>query len=360
MSNRVLQIVTGLSGGGVGSVIMNYYRHMDDSYIFDFVVNEKTNGFLEREIEEKGGYIYEVPPLRYGKRNYFSSLIKVIKLNRDSILHCNMGEKSFFFLFFAWLFGIKRRIVHIHSSVRPEGKVERIIRIILTKLCVLFATDYFSCGEEAAEWFYGKSIKDPVVLRNAIDISAYSFNDELRQNYREKLAIQDKFVIGNVGRLSYPKNHTFMLKVFSEYLKICPNAVLVLAGAGELEREIREEINQLGIIDNVMMLGLCDYVTELLNAFDLFILPSRSEGVPVAAVEAMANGLPLVCSSAVTKEINVGQNIKYISLELPPNEWAKQIDSMSHERYSITDSLVHGGYSIQHEANKLTSLYSLK
>ena len=359
MAKRVLQIVTGLSGGGVGAVIMNYYRHMDDSYIFDFVVNRKVNGFFEEEIERRGGIIYEVPPLQYGKYNYFEQLIKVINKNRDSILHCNMGEKSFFFLFFGWIFGIKKRIVHIHSSIRPEGKFEKILRIILTKLCLIFATDYYSCGEEAAKWFYGKKTKKVVVLKNAIDLSQYEFSNELREKHRKRLDIDDKFVIGNVGRLSYPKNHTFMLKIFFELQKIIPEAILVLAGTGELETAIKKEILELDIEHKVYMLGLCDYVTELLNSFDLFILPSRSEGVPVAAIEALANGIPTVCSSAVTKEINVANNIEYISLNNTPKEWAQFIANMSHKRFSITDELIEGGYSIDIEAKKLTTLYNL-
>ena len=354
---RVLQCVTGLSGGGVGSVVMNYYNYLYEDYVFDFVVNKKKNGFFEEEVYKRGGHIYEVPPMQYGILTHFKCLLSVLKQNKGSILHCNHGEKSLFFLVFGWLYGYKKRIIHIHSSVRPETKAQRFSRKLFTSLSMIFATDYLACGEESAQWFYGEKSSRAIVLKNAINLNDYGFNASTRLRIRNEWKVEDSFVIGSVGRLSPPKNHSFMLKVFKAFLAFNDKAILVLVGTGELEDVIKQNVVDLGIEKNVKMLGLCNNVNELLSAFDVFLMPSISEGVPVAAVEALASGLPVICSDVVTKEIQAKGRVKYISLNDPVEVWANEIYRTDARKEDLKEELTKIGYSIQEQANALSTIY---
>lgn len=356
---RVLQLVTALAGGGVGSVISNYYHYIDDDFVFDFVVNEKTGSSLEKEIEKKGGKIFVVPPLRKGFFKHISSLIKVLKKNKGSILHSNYGEKSLFFLFFSWLFGFKKRILHVHSSKRPERRLEMIKRKLLTSLCVVFATDKVACGTEAAEWFYGKKYrkKSIIILRNAIRLNDYLFDNKTRELERSKYMFKDCFVIGNVGRLSFPKNHRFMIDLFSEIHKIDNRFILAFAGSGELESELMNLVAQRNLQTHIKFLGLVNDVNALLNAFDVFLLPSISEGVPVAGIEALANGLTVVCSSAVTKEICIDKSVYYLSLNDSFDAWIDKIINAGRCGNSNIDKLKQLGFDIEQEAHNLKDLY---
>lgn len=355
---RVLQAVVSLNGGGVGAVILNYYKNLTSEFVFDAIVNNRTFSKEENVIEERGGNIYEVHPFSYGKIRYFKELIAVLWENRSSVIHCNLGEKSFFFLLFAKLFGYKKRILHVHSSVRPESHIQQVIRTVLTRFCIWLSTDYVACGVEAAKWNYGSRIDNCVVLKNAIDIESYKYNEDLRRLYRDKYQLGDKLVIGSVGRLSFPKNHKFMLNVFKEFLELNPNSVLLLAGCGELEEEIKEQIKALEIEESVMMIGLCPKVNELLSTFDLFLMPSISEGVPVAAIEALANGLTVVCSDAVTKEIFIEDKVHYLSLEVSAKDWATYINSLRLSRTNLENNLSSMGYSIKQQVTNIKKLYS--
>ena len=330
---------------------------MSDEFVFDFVVNQKQAGFLESIVVEKGGIIYEVPPFHEGPIKHIKAIIKTLKKNRKSIIHCNLGEKSVFYLFFSWLFGYKKRILHVHSSVRPEKRSERRMRTILSFFCKIFATDYFACGEEAAKWFYGYKRQNVFIMRNAIQLSEYSFSEDLRRKYRVKYGLENKLVIGNVGRLSPPKNHDYMINVFQSLIAINENACLVLVGAGELEEKIKEKIHSKGIEQSVLMLGLLDNVNEILNCFDLFLLPSISEGVPVAAVEALANGLVVVCSDSVTKEIQVRDRVLYLSLKQSPSYWADAINSLNPQREIVTTELSRIGFDIDRQVLALEKEY---
>ena len=353
---KILHVLTSIEGSGLGAVVYNYYRNIPEQYIFDFVVVEESKGYFTDYFRSRGGNISLVPPLKKGLIAYFKSLIQVLKSKDYSVIHCHLGEKSIFFLFFSYLFGYKKRILHIHSSVKPETIAEKFKRKLLTNLCKLFATDCFACGKESAKWFYN-DIHRIFVMRNAIDLYKYKYSEIIRNNIRKELNLENRFIIGNVGRLSFEKNHTFMLEVFKEIKSRNRNAYLLLVGEGNEIENIKSKIRHYNLDDSVMLFGLSDKVNEILNAFDLFLLPSLSEGVPLVAVEALANGLPVVCSDIITKEIKVNEHVKYISLKKSAKEWADEILNITIQRNDNFKVLEEYGFNIKKEASTLIEKY---
>ena len=355
-SSRVVHIVSGLSGGGIGSVVMNYYSGISNSIVFDVVVNRIVGSAEEQEIIRRGGRVLEVNPLREGFFKYVKSVFAVLRTEQGSIIHCHLGEKSFFFLLAAFFLGYKKRILHVHSAERPESRKEKIQRKVFTFMCKTLATDYFACGEEAAKWFYGSS-GNVKILKNAIHIRNYQFSEELRQHYRDLLNAGDRIVLANVGRLSPPKNHEFLLSVFKEVHNKNKNTLLVLVGAGELEGEIRNLISEKDLEDSVIMYGISNNVNELLNAFDIIVMPSISEGVPVAAIEALSNGLFVLCSDAITKEIRINTRVDYLPLKLSPSSWADKILGSDFSRRDVANKLETMGFSIEKQSALLEQYY---
>jgi len=356
MRKKVLQVLTSLSGGGVGSVIMNYYSFIKKDFVFDFVVNSRKNTAFEQQVIDDGGFIYEIPSIKKGFFKYISSIKKTMKQTDATIVHCNIGEKSLFYLFYAKKYGIKKRILHVHQTNVPNNFFKKIIFNFLKALCFHYATDFFACGEVAAEIFYKKK-KNVFVLKNAIDLDKYMFEPTIRKTERNKMNIKDSIVIGNVGRLSYLKNHDFMIEIFKEIKRMESNTFLVLVGIGELEKQLKEKVQKLGLADSVLFLGLRNDVPKIMNSFDIFLMPSLFEGVPVAAIEALANGLTVVCSSTITKEIEIQNKVFYFSLENTAKQWADFILNLPLSRTNVINELTNKGYSIVEEANDLTKRY---
>lgn len=168
-------------------------------------------------------------------------------------------------------------------------EIHRFNRLFVSKL----ATHYFSCGYEAGEWMFKK--KEFEIINNAIDTKKYIFNEEIKKKIRHDMKLENGFVIGHVGRFVEQKNHAFLIDIFNGIYNQNPKAYLILIGDGELLPSIKEKVNQLNLSENVFFLGLRQDVTDLLQAFDVFVFPSLFEGLPIALIEAQADWITMFC-----------------------------------------------------------------
>ena len=201
---------------------------------------------------------------------------------------------------------------------------------------IRFQADYlFACSQEAGRWLYGKNAvrrKNYRVMNNVVDIERFSFNSIKREKLRKELKVADSFVIGHVGRLSVPKNHSYLLRVLCETQKISKNVKLVIVGDGELKKEIEDLCEKLDLIGDVLLIGNVKNTEEFYWAMDVFVFPSLWEGMPVSVIEAQASGLPCVVSDRVTRDVRISKRILYLSLEAGEKEWAREICKMLRQR----------------------------
>ena len=146
---------------------------------------------------------------------------------------------------------------------------------------------------------------------------------------------------------------------FNEIKKKNKNAFLLLAGQGPLQDEIKNKVNELGLNDKVKFLGQVNDAYKLYQAFDIFLLPSLYEGLPVVGIEAQATGLLCELSSDMTKETKVLDTTRFISLERTPEEWAKTIleDYSKFKRHDTTEEITKNNFNIKKEASKLEDKY---
>ena len=166
-------------------------------------------------------------------------------------------------------------------------------------------------------------------------------------------------IFGEVGRFNKQKNHLFLLRIFKEIVRLKPNSLLVLVGAKDgIYEEIKTFSKKLGIEKNVLFFGKSSKVADLLQAFDVFMLPSLYEGLPFVLVESQAASLPSLVSSTVTNEIKLTKYIKFESLKSSPKEWADTaIKLASMTRAPDNVALVKEGYDVNSMVKNLEQLY---
>lgn len=359
---RVLQIMGIVESGGVEAVIMNYYRHIDRSKVqFDFVMHKGGNPRYIAEIKSLGGRVFEVTPYSKNIVSFTHEIYKVIKDGHYKIVHSNMNSMSGFPLFAAWLAGADVRISHNHTTDTKAEGVRTIIKRVLRPFARMFANRYWACSKLAGAWMYGQKAVDEgkvTIINNAIDLSRFAFKQEIRDKLRKEMGLEGKFVVGHVGRFMKQKNHDFLIDIFAELVKQKPESVLLLIGEGPLFGHIRDKVNSLDLQDKVRFLGVRSDVAELYNAMDVFVLPSFYEGLPVVGVEVQANGLPLLCSDQVTKEIIISNGIYLMDVKSGENYWADRLIGLKCSRSNdLTTVLKTSKYDINNESNRITEIY---
>jgi glycosyltransferase involved in cell wall biosynthesis len=362
---KVLHVTSSLNGaGGIQGMILNYYKHMNHKEItFDIIVHGMEEGTLEPIFKTMGSNIYHVIPKSKSIFKNLLQIYRIIKNENYDIIHSHQKYMAIFPLFLAKICGIKVRISHCHSAFEPENFQKKVMRLILSILTKKVATHWFACGKDAGIFMYGKRAWESgrvTVINNAIDTTQFTYNVENRIKWRKELGLEGKFVIGNVARFSYQKNHEFLIKIFADIVKLYKNAVLLLIGTGELEPEIRMQVNEYKLNNSVIFLGERNDVSELLQAMDVFLLPTRYEGLGIVYVESQAAGLPTFASDIVVpKEVGLTELIHFVSLEESTSKWAKEVLKYQETclRKNTIEEIKKKGYDIYNESNKLERFY---
>lgn len=361
----VAHIIGKWLGGGVESVVMNYYRHIDRTKIqFDFICDEDSTNIPYEEIEKLGGRVILIPP--YQKLfKYHNKLKKILKDGNYKIVHSHINTLSIFSLFAAKCAGVPVRIAHSHSTTNKKEKKKNLLKQALRPFSKVFATDYMCCSELAGRWLFGNKEYDKgniYLLNNAIDLDKFKYDEKIRSEKRKKLNISDDtLVIGHVGRFVEQKNHRFLIDIFNEIHKQNSNSILLLAGQGPLMEEIKSKVESLGLEKFVIFLGQRNDIDELYQAFDVFCLPSLYEGLPVVGVEAQATGLLCIFSDDMTKETKVLDTTEFLSLKQSAEEWTYTIlkKSKSFKRKDTQKEITDKNFNIKNEIKKLEREYMM-
>lgn len=361
---RVLMLFTILNRGGAEAMVMNYYREIDRSKVqFDFVVHREEKGDYEDEVTALGGRIYRMMPLRphtIGK--YKRQIANFFDEHPDyQIIHGQCSESGYFFYKEAAKRGIPVIIAHAHNS-HVKIDVKWFFRTWMKYKMRPYLTYYFSCGEEASEWLFGKNLaQKAIIMKNAIDSSMYIFDEETRTRKRKELKIEDSnMAVCHVGRFDKVKNHSFIVDIFAELLKKKPEAKLMLIGEGDLLAQTKKKVHDCGIEGQVMFLGVRRDVNELMQAADVLVFPSLFEGLPVTLVEAQCTGLPCVISDSIPSEVAFTDLVEQISLGESADKWAERLltaAGIKHARASYPHEISKAGFDIKGNATWLQNFY---
>ena len=196
------------------------------------------------------------------------------------------------------------------------------------------------------------------VLNNAIDTDLYTYNKEKADKVKKEFGIENKFVVGHVGRFNPQKNHEFLIAVFNEVKKVKQDSVLILVGDGDLRPGIEQKVQDLGLSEKVIFTGVRSDVNDLMQGMDAFLFPSLYEGLPVTMVEAQASGLKCIISDKVPLECKMTENVEVVKLEESPQNWAKKVLKYEkYERQNTKEDIVKANFDIKVNAKYLQEFY---
>lgn len=355
---RILHVVTYMGRGGLETMIMNYYRHIDrDRVQFDFLTHRDFRADYDDEIEALGGKIYRLPRLVPWSRHYHKALHSFFAGHPEyKIVHVHQDCLSSVILKAARKHGIAVRIAHSHNSSQDKN-LKYLIKLFYRAQIPRYATQLFACGKDAGDWmFRGQPYQ---IISNAIDSKQHVFDYSRRMSMRQKLGLpSNAFVIGHVGRFDLQKNHSFLLDVFASAKAQQRHAVLLLVGDGNLRAEIEQKAAALGLSDDVIFTGVRSDVPDLLQAMDCFVFPSMYEGLGIVVIEAQASGLSCIVSDGVPSECAITDLVEHCPLSKGPEYWARTI--LKRKGILRTDrsrEIIQAGYDITAKAQWLQNYY---
>lgn len=367
---KVLYFVDRMLRGGIQSLVIDWVSRFDKNKIHvDFLLLDDGKEYeLEQTLKELGCTVYKLKGIwvktpfdfikyKYAVKNFF-------KEHHDyKVVHMHSSSKNYMILKYAKKYGIPIRIAHSHNiDFQTKNPLKKLIGNLFKKPLIKYATDYFACSKIAGEWLFGKDIVESDkfrVIHNAIDYDKFKYDENSRNEIRTEFFIKDNEILfGNVGRFSNQKNHIFLLRVFYEIFKINNNVKLILVGQGENESLIKNEIDNLGLKNNVIIAGFRNDVNKIMQGIDVFLMPSLHEGLPVVGIEAQAAGIPCFMSKdVITSEVKISENVHFISLDKGESFWAKTILSSNLKRIDNKTCLKSAGYFIEDVVDLLEKKY---
>ena len=367
---KVLYFVDRMLRGGIQSLVIDWVSRFDKNKIHvDFLLLDDGKEYeLEQTLKELGCTVYKLKGIwvktpidfikyKYAVKNFF-------KEHHDyKVVHMHSSSKNYMILKYAKKYGIPIRIAHSHNiDFQTKNPLKKLIGNLFKKPLIKYATDYFACSKIAGEWLFGKDIVESDkfrVIHNAIDYDKFKYNESSRKETRKEFFVKNNEILfGNVGRFSNQKNHIFLLRIFNEIFKINSDVKLILVGQGENESLIKNEIDNLGLKNNVIIAGFRNDVNKIMQGIDVLLMPSLHEGLPVVGIEAQAAGIPCFMSKdVITNEVKISESVHFISLSKDESFWAKTILNSNLKRMDNKTCLKSAGYFIEDVVDLLEKKY---
>lgn len=361
---RVLHVVGAMNRAGTETMLMNIYRNMDpDKVTFDFISYSKLDADYDEEIKQLGGKV-----IKLKKTQSLKQLYQAIRkhgpydvVHAHTLFHCGIANMA------AFMAGIKIRIAHAHTTADDDLGVLRKSYIRLMRFMInLFSTHLLACSKGAGKYLFGNEnliLEKYTYFPNAIDYSIYLKEPKAAvTNFKVQAGIGNSIVIGHIGRFIDAKNHLFLLKIMKSIIKRDPTIKLLLVGDGDLRQQIEIAVKKESVADNIKFVGIRNDISIMLHSMDIFVFPSKYEGLGLVLLEAQASGLPCIVSEAIQPEADLELGlIARLSLADGPNVWADKIIEQASKKEKnqnkIINSLEAKGYSLTLGISKLMNIY---
>lgn len=341
MKIKILHILTELElTNGVTSYVMNHYERLNHKlFKVDFLIVGNVDKKYLDMIEGNKDSIIRAP--RTSIRNFFKfkkHAKELFSKTKYDIIHSHVFNWSVPYIREAKKKGVKVRIFHAHTTQSSTSFIKKIRNDILIPQAINNSNHLWSCSNIAGDFFFKD--KEYYLSHNAIDGEKFLFNKKNRNEVRELIKVEDnKKVIGFFGRFGHEKNLLWALEVFEKLSETNPDYYFLMIGSGKEESKVYKYINESDLAKKVIVLLPRQDIYKFYSGIDLFMLTSLYEGLPVVGVEALFSNLPQIYSSTITKELNLMNSIKYLSLEDDITVWTSAIEEIFNEENIRTSKI---------------------
>ena len=363
---KVLHIVSSLKTGGVEKLLYDTYKYTDkNNYEFNFITHNEP-GMIENLLIGENISVYHLINRRKHPILSAVQFYRFLLKKRFDIIHFHGNFEVLLELIAAKLANHNNLIIHSHNYKRNLPFLQKIIMSITQRISASLTKVCIGCSVAAGYYGFGniKRLGNYVTIYNGIEIEKYKFDDNKRFLLRKKLKIEnDEFVIGTIGRLTKQKNLMYLLKVI-ESIKSTMKLKVLIVGEGEDYAALRKYVDDNTLNNIVMFLGIRNDVPALLSCFDLFVLTSEYEGLPIVGVEAQAAGLNCIFSNEITQEIRITKNVKFLPItQSSISEWSQNIKIEMKEvafenKMQRTAVKLQKDFDIKTTADKFMEVYS--
>ena len=360
---KVALVVSGLSSGGVETFILNFFKEINrvenyDKYIITH--NEPSND-AKNKFENLGFTIFTVPSKKENIYKNITFINKIFKNNKFDIVHSHMAKSNFIIMKLAKKNNVPIRIAHSHQSMKIDGKLKKVIYKIMQFLNRKYANIFLGCSEAALIYGFGEKVISNnyfyFVIHNAIDLERFKFNNSYREELRKRYNVsENEILIGSIGRFTYQKNQFFLLKVVDKLVKQNNNFKLLLIGEGELKDDYLKYIKDNNLEKNVILETPKNDIYKYYSAFDIFVFPSRFEGLGIVIIEAQACGLNCIISKNIPDDVKISNLVDFLEIDSIKKWYDRLIkfNKNSDRNYDLSKS----NYNIKNEYKVLINIYN--
>lgn len=358
---KILQIGLSKNTGGVETCITNYVKHLNhNNFQVDFADIYGDGTAFSEELEKIGCNIYKLPNYKKHPVKMCTELKDVLIKNNYNLVHINLlSAANLFPVIISKKYCNGRVIVHSHNASVPSNMVRRVLNSINVHLLRKMDVEKWACGEKAGKWMWGDEFDSNNIIENAIDINRFGIidNNAISAIKREIGFDEDAIIIGFIGHLVEQKNVFFLPEILKQLNDLSPNYRLLLIGSGPLEEELRRKFIEFQLDDKVFWAGNRNNIENWYHIMDVFILPSKFEGLPVVGVEAQATGIPCLFSDQITREIKLTDLAIFLPICKGPEVWAKEINDIITNKNIENDILFPDRYNIEYAVKSLEKRY---
>lgn len=328
----------------------------------DVVVAQLERNSLMEALEAMGVRFIELSGRLRDLRANHRAFRLLLQQRRYDAVHFNLYQGlSLYYVRIARQEGVPVRIVHAHNAALRKSP-SRGLKLLLHRWGRLRftkeASALWACSGAAADFLFDRADRKVTFIPNGVDTRRFRYDPAVREALRRELGLTDCLVLGNVGRLCGQKNQVFLLEVFAQLVQACPDSRLLLVGDGEDRQMLQLRARELGIAKKTVFYGYTERIEQLLWVMDVFGLPSLFEGLSVAAVEAQAAGLPVLCARGLSPEVKLTDRLCFLPLEAKP--WAEEVLNMASRntnREQYAETVRNAGFEAREVAQKIWQVY---